>query len=208
MKENTYICSLRIRHIMNFLAHAYLSFGNSDILVGNMIADQVKGKQIEAYPEAIQHGIHIHRKIDAFTDSHPITLETMSIFRTSAGKYAGAFLDVSYDHFLAIDNQNEPKEGWEPFAQKCYSQIEQYAEHLPSKFCTMFMYMKKEDWLYNYRYNWLIEKSFERLKNRANYLDDNALVFDDFKNHYQELQISYNIFFPQLKAYIKDLIQD
>ncbi|MDR3058503.1 MAG: ACP phosphodiesterase [Prevotella sp.] len=193
---------------MNFLAHAYLSFGNPDILVGNMIADQVKGRQIETYPEAIQHGIHIHRKIDAFTDSHPVTLETMSIFRASAGKYAGAFLDVSYDHFLAIDNQNEPEEGWEPFAQKCYSQIELYAELLPSKFCTMFMYMKKEDWLYNYRYNWLIEKSFERLKNRANYLDDNAPVFSDFENHYREIQESYNTFFPELKAYIKDIIQN
>jgi len=29
---------------MNFLAHAYLSFYNPPVLVGNMIADFVKGK--------------------------------------------------------------------------------------------------------------------------------------------------------------------
>lgn len=193
---------------MNFLAHAYLSFGNPDILIGNMIADLVKGKQIETYPESIQHGIHIHRKIDSFTDSHPVTLETMAVFKASAGRYAGPFLDVSYDHFLAIDNKSEPTEGWEVFAQKCYSVIEQYAEFLPPKFCTMFMYMKKEDWLYNYRYNWLIEKSFERLKSRANYLNDDAPVYTDFEKHYKEIQESYTVFFPELKAYIKDIIQD
>ena len=83
---------------MNFLAHAYLSFGDPEILVGNMIADMVKGKQIEQYPEGIQRGIHIHRQIDTFTDRHPIPLDTMTIFKKSAGRYAGPFLDVSYDH--------------------------------------------------------------------------------------------------------------
>lgn len=195
----------KIENRMNFLAHAYLSFGNPEILVGNMIADMVKGKQIENFPESIQHGIHIHRQIDAFTDSHPVTLHTMNVFRASAGKYAGAFLDVSYDHFLALDSLCEPPEGWEAFAQKCYSQIENHAKLLPSKFCTMFMYMKKEDWFYNYRFNWLIERSFERLKNRANYLDDNAPVFADFEKHYNEIQESYDAFFPELKSYVKEI---
>jgi len=193
---------------MNFLAHAYLSFGDPEILVGNMIADMVKGKQIEQYPEGIKHGIQIHRHIDSFTDSHPVTLHTMNVFRASAGKYAGPFLDVSYDHFLALDSCNEPDGGWENFGQKCYSQIEEYAQYLPSKFCTMFMYMKKEDWLYNYRFNWLIERSFERLKNRANYLDDDAPVYADFEKHYAEIQESYNQFFPDLKKYVEDITKN
>ena len=190
---------------MNFLAHAYLSFGDPEILVGNMIADMVKGKQIEQYPEGIQRGIHIHRQIDTFTDRHPIPLDTMTIFKESAGRYAGPFLDVSYDHFLALDDSSEPGEGWEAFAQRCYAQIEQSVKHLPSKFCSMYMYMKKEDWLYNYRHRWLIERSFERLKNRANYLDDDAPVFADFEKHYKDIQESYKLFFTQLKAYVEDI---
>lgn len=117
----------------------------------------------------------------------------------------GPFLDVSYDHFLALDDSSEPGEGWETFAQKCYAQIEQSVKHLPSKFCSMYMYMKKEDWLYNYRHRWLIERSFERLKNRANYLDDDAPVFADFEKHYKDIQESYKLFFPQLKAYVEDI---
>src|SRR5579875_2561759 len=43
---------------MNFLAHAYLSFYNPPVLVGNMIADFVKGKKsLNRFPETIQAGI-------------------------------------------------------------------------------------------------------------------------------------------------------
>ncbi len=35
---------------MNYLAHAYLSFGDPDILAGNMISDFVKGKKKFDYP--------------------------------------------------------------------------------------------------------------------------------------------------------------
>lgn len=190
---------------MNFLAHAFLSFGNSDILVGNMIADMVKGKQINDYPLSIQRGIHIHRQIDAFTDNHPATQYAANYLRPSVGKYAGAFLDVAYDHCLALDKQYEPKEGWNSFSQKSYKQIESYADILPSKFCSMFMYMRNEDWLYNYRYDWLIEKSFYRLKQRASYLQEEAPVFENFKAHYKEIDDSFKIFFPELLAYVKDI---
>lgn len=192
---------------MNFLAHAYLSFGIPEILVGNMIADLVKGKQIEQYPESIRQGIHIHRQIDSYTDSHPVTQQTMKVFRGSAGKYAGPFLDVSYDHFLALDTLNEPSQGWKAFAEDSYSHIEKYSEILPPKFCSMFMYMKSEDWLYSYRYKWMIERSFERLRSRANYLADDAPVFDDFMRHYKEIESGYKVFFPQLKEYVQGLLK-
>ncbi|WP_029904279.1 ACP phosphodiesterase [Prevotella sp. 10(H)] len=192
---------------MNFLAHAYLSFGDADILIGNMIADMVKGRQIEQYCDGIRHGITIHRHIDTFTDSHPVTLQAMEFFRASAHKYAGAFLDVAYDHFLALDVNNEPKEGWKDFAEKCYEQISKYADILPAKFCNMFMYMRSEDWFYNYRYHWMIERSFTRLQQRAAYLpeDSHMLIYSDFEKHYDEIKESYALFFPELKAYAYNL---
>ena len=58
---------------MNFLAHAYLSFDYTDILLGNMISDYVKGKKKFEYPPEIQSGIMLHRMIDEFTDNHPAT---------------------------------------------------------------------------------------------------------------------------------------
>ncbi|WP_165043169.1 ACP phosphodiesterase [Dysgonomonas sp. ZJ709] len=190
---------------MNFLAHAFLSFDNPDILVGNLIADMVKGKQMDVYPSEIRRGIKIHRLIDSFTDSHPVTLEAKKLFQESAGRYGSSFLDVSYDHFLALDPLNQPKEGWELFAQNCYAQIEERGNILPSIFCNMYMYMKSEDWFSNYQNMWMIERSFDRLKRRASYLDDNAPVFADFEKNYNTIQKSYELFFPDLKKYVEEI---
>jgi len=62
-----------IFNVMNYLAHAYLSFNVPSILVGNMISDFVKGSSKLGYPVSIQKGIMLHRDIDAFTDTHPAT---------------------------------------------------------------------------------------------------------------------------------------
>ncbi|HVZ26147.1 MAG TPA: hypothetical protein VG842_08840, partial [Sediminibacterium sp.] len=88
---------------MNYLAHAYLSFRQPEILVGNMISDFVKGKKQFMYPANIQKGIRLHRAIDAFTDTHPATREAKKILEPAAGRYAAAFMDIVYDHFLAND---------------------------------------------------------------------------------------------------------
>src|SRR3954465_10546026 len=89
---------------MNYLAHAYLSFGHSPVLVGNMISDFVKGKQQYDYDWSIQKGIRLHREIDNFTDSHPAIKEMKKPFREKYGLYAGAFVDIVCDFFLANDS--------------------------------------------------------------------------------------------------------
>ena len=61
---------------MNFLAHAYLSFNDPDVLMGNMMADAVRGKQADEYPDKIRNGILLHRRIDAFTDQHELVKAT------------------------------------------------------------------------------------------------------------------------------------
>jgi len=88
---------------MNYLAHAYLSFNQPDILAGNMINDYVKGKKKFDYPLDIQKGMLLHRAIDHFTDHHSATQKAKQFFKTDYRLYAGAFVDVLYDHFLAND---------------------------------------------------------------------------------------------------------
>ncbi|NDV68266.1 ACP phosphodiesterase [Dysgonomonas sp. 25] len=188
---------------MNFLAHAYLSFGDDEFIVGNLVADMIRGKQMDAFPERIQAGIRLHRQIDAYTDSHPEVKRAKQIFTSSVGRYDNSFLDVSYDHFLALSAELEPQEGWEVYAGKCYQAIERYGETLPPKFCSMFMYMKSEDWLSNYGHLWMIERSFERLARRAKYLPDAANPFNDFQTHYEELEESFSRFFPDLMSFVK-----
>ena len=53
---------------MNFLAHSYLSFSEEQ-LVGNMIADFVKNRDVARLPESIQKGIKLHRAICTSADT-------------------------------------------------------------------------------------------------------------------------------------------
>ena len=174
--------------LMNYLAHAFLSFNNSDILAGNIISDFVKGKSKFDYPPGIQNGIHLHRLIDSFTDNHRATAVAKNFFRPHYRLYSGAFTDIVYDHFLARDkNQFEEYRALEIFSQNVYQLLERNFLLYPPRFQKMFPYMKTQNWLYNYRLKEGIQKSFEGLAYRAAYLTESAVAFEIFNQYYYEL---------------------
>lgn len=186
---------------MNYLAHAYLSFHHPGILVGNMISDYVKGKKQFDYPSMVQKGIRLHRAIDTFTDQHPATKKAKEYFKPAVGAYAGAFMDVVYDHFLALDMDELPEPALKAFAEEVYSQLSIHQTYLPEKFARMVPYMSSQNWLYNYRFPEGIEKSFGGLVRRAQYLNDPGNAFALFTDHYNRLQNLYNEFFPEIKKF-------
>lgn len=187
---------------MNYLAHAYLSFNKPEILVGNMISDYIKGKKQFDYPSAVQKGIRLHRQIDNYTDTHAATKELKSFFRPQYRLYSGAFADVVYDHFLAIDtNEFSNETVLQNFAATTYQMLEPYTGLFPAPFQKMFPYMQEYNWLYNYRYTWAIQKSFGGLVKRAAYLTESKIAFEIFTEHYAAMQICYAAFFPDLKKF-------
>jgi acyl carrier protein phosphodiesterase len=186
---------------VNYLAHAYLSFGDPDILAGNMISDFVKGKKKFDYPDRMQMGITLHRKIDEYTDTHPATRQAKEYLKKAAGLYAGSFMDIIYDHFLANDPYEFEDDALAVFAQNTYGQLESYEKWLPEKFHRFFYFMRTQNWLLHYRSNQGIHQSFCGLCRRAKYIDDPEPVFEAFLNHYEELKMAYEFFFPQVKTF-------
>jgi acyl carrier protein phosphodiesterase len=187
---------------MNLLAHAYLSFGEPAILVGNMISDFVKGKKKFDYSAGVQKGIALHRAIDTYTDAHPITKIAKSYFKEPYRLYAGACVDVAYDYFLANDKaafENDAQLA--VFAKDTYILLQQSKEMLPEKFAQMLPYMQSQNWLYNYGKKEGIQKSFEGLIRRSAYLTDAAPAFAIFNEQLAALQECYNAFFPSLKKF-------
>src|SRR5688572_12061052 len=148
---------------MNFLAHAYLSFRQPGLLLGNMISDFVKGKAKFDYPDNIRNGIELHRAIDSFTDDHPVNAAAKNIFRPAVGLYAGAFVDVAYDHFLANDPIAFPGDSMVSFSSWVYQTLSDQEAYFPARFSLIFPSMKQYDWLGNYQFRWGIERSMEGL---------------------------------------------
>ena len=187
---------------MNYLAHAWLSFNQSEILAGNMISDFVKGKKQFDYSEGIQKGITLHRNIDTFTDEHQATKQAKQFFKAAVGLYAGAFVDITYDHFLACDaNEFANADTLLDFSLSVYKTLDQRQHILPEKFIRMFPYMKKDNWLYNYRTISGAEKSFGGLMHRAKYLEYSSVVFECFEKNYEPLKQCYQSFFPAVKNF-------
>ena len=190
---------------MNFLAHSYLSFSEEQ-LVGNMIADFVKNRDVARLPESIQKGIKLHRAIDTFTDAHPLIHEAKAPFRPLVRLYSGAFVDVAFDYFLANDTTENSQREWQEHSQRVYAVLRRYEEFLPEVFKKVLDKMQQDDWLYNYRNEWGIGYSFRNVVNKAQFLDKTTNVFPAFLANKDFLREKYEIFFPEIKSFAQDFV--
>lgn len=193
-----------LNYSMNYLAHAYLSFGNEYILLGNMSSDFIKGRKQYDYTVAMQKGIRLHRLIDTFTDAHEATRQSKAILKPAAGAYSGAFADVAYDHFLAADTKIFPNSSLQLFAETTYQVLHTHIALLPERFGNMVPYMSKQNWLYNYCNMYGIQNSFEGIARRAKYFNESNKVFELFTKYYVELQKCYETFMPAVKTYAEE----
>lgn len=192
---------------VNYLAHAYLSFGDAEVLTGNMISDFVKGKKKFDYPERILAGINLHRAIDEFTDDHPVNKAVSKIFRPAYGLYSGALLDVVYDHFLAVELA-DLSGSFEDYTHAIYKDLEKHQPLFPAVFNNIFPYMRQHNWLFNYQFAWGIEKSLAGLVHRAAYLSESKTAFELFNTRYDEIKAAYQAFFPLLKNFALEKFSD
>lgn len=196
---------------MNFLAHAVLSFDHSEILVGNMISDFVKGKKQYDFEPSVRCGIALHRAIDIYTDEHPATKAMKSFYKKDYGLYSAVLADVSYDYFLANDENIFPhQDHLKSFTTETYKQLSSFKEILPENFAYAFGYMQQQDWLFHYRSDEGIAKSFAGLQRRATYMNDTDQAMEIFKTNRNEMKLLYQEFFPEIQKYaltkLKDLI--
>jgi acyl carrier protein phosphodiesterase len=174
-----------------------------------MISDFVKGKKQYDYPPEILRGVKLHRAIDEFTDAHEATRQAKEFFRPAYRLYAGAFVDVVYDHFLAADTSIfHTEEDLQQTAANTYAVLQEYFDLLPQRFQSMLPYMQQQNWLYNYRFYDGIKHSLNGLVRRSAYLTDSATAYGIFEKEYDSLKQCYANFFPTLKNMATDFIDE
>lgn len=135
---------------MNFLGHLYVSGEDPLVIVGNFMADGVKGRDLSGWPAKLQQGIRMHRHIDSFTDTHPLTLQGRERLREHCGHYAGVALDLFYDHVIASNWSAIHDETLENFAQRMYALLGAHSDVMPDRARHMLPYMVEHDWLNTY----------------------------------------------------------
>ncbi|MGI9545525.1 MAG: ACP phosphodiesterase [Cyclobacteriaceae bacterium] len=189
---------------MNFLAHSFLSGGISEIMVGNFIADFVKGRGYLEYPEDIQKGIILHREIDHFTDKHQIVLRSKDKLRAGYRHYAGVIVDIFYDHFLAAGWSKYSDQKLLPFTEQVYQYIGLHESILPEKVQWILPHMSKNNWLFNYATIEGIQKTLSGMAKRTKYQSNMEKATIELEAHYEQFHREFHQFFPEVMAFTKN----
>ncbi len=183
---------------MNFLAHIYLSGKDENLLLGNFIADMVKGRQIEKYSPDVVKGIRLHRKIDEFTDSHPYVARSKDRIREKYRHYSGVVVDMYYDHFLAINWKYYSDEPLETFVENAYNVLLRNYIMLPSRAKFILPIMIGSNWLVNYADLKSLQRHMEGMSRRTSFNSGMEEAVTDLKKHYKEFGQDFAEFFPEL----------
>lgn len=185
---------------MNYLAHIYLSGSDQNIMIGNFIADSIKGSKYLEYPIAIQKGILLHRKIDSFTDHHPSFRNSTKKLHQRYGHYSGIIVDIFYDHFLAKNWNDYSKTPLEKYIAHFYDILLQNQEILPLSIQKMMPYMIESNWLLSYSSVEGITRVLKGMNKRTKHRSGMDTATD-------ELQLFYDQFYQDFKEVFKDLKQ-
>ena len=119
-------------------------------MVGQFIADAVKGNDFNAYTPNIRQGILLHRWVDSYTDTHELVKELRAEYRPKLGLYSGVLIDLVFDYFLAKDFQLHS--GWElsEFQQFTFSVLNKHEEKFPERMKNYFFHMKDKEFMMKY----------------------------------------------------------
>ena len=186
---------------MNHLAHLFLSQSDTNLLVGNYIADHVKGKQINEFSEGVQRGIIMHRGIDQFTDEHKIVQISKERLYPKYHKYAAVLIDMFYDHVLAKNWSKYSPIQLESFTKSAYQILGSQVAVFPHSAQLMYAHMFKYDWLSNYANLEGMQKALNGLSRRATFVSKMEEAILDLEKDFNLYEAEFEAFFPEIIEY-------
>ncbi|MGV3561534.1 acyl carrier protein phosphodiesterase [Larkinella arboricola] len=194
---------------MNILAHAYLAGDDEGLIIGNFIADFIKGNPEHprhGLSAGVQRGIWLHRQIDTFTDQHPLVEEMRILVRPRCHKYAGAAIDVFLDHFLAVQFSEIARQPLPLFVRHFYNIIQSQRDQLPEGARRMSDYMIQYDWLTGYQSLEGIDRSLKGIARRTAFPSNLDTAIEDLNTNYRSFERYFRQFFPLLQQHVRDFL--
>ncbi len=192
---------------MNYLAHILLSGEDKELRIGNFIADSVRGKNFDRFPDRIAQGIIVHRMIDTFTDSHPIVKQSKDLIRPSYGLWSSVIIDLFYDHFLAANWSNYHQQDLKSFTTDFYQDLEDYWDILPPRIKSFYPIMVEHNWIYSYRTIDGMSKILFQMDKRTRNKSGMQHATKQLREHYQSLENQFRAFFEHLQQFSLEAIK-
>jgi acyl carrier protein phosphodiesterase len=183
---------------MNYLAHLYLSGNDPHVRIGNFIGDYVKGNSYDKYSPGIRKGILLHRRIDEFTDKHPVVKQSAAKLYDHYGRYSGIITDMFYDHLLAAGWDNYCKTGLSTFVTDVHKLLIFNYFKLPARVKGFLPFLIKNRGLENYQYISGLRRALTIMSNRSSLPSKTDTAIKILEEHYDEFRTEFNTFFPEV----------
>ncbi len=193
---------------MNFLSHLYLSQNNTNIMIGNFIADHVRGNQFGHFNAEIQQGIFLHREIDTFTDAHEIVRKSKRRLHKRYRHYDGVIIDIFYDYFLAKNWSTYSAIPLDLYTHSIYNLFREKSDELPVKSQQFIKYMIEYDILYNYQFEEGIARVLSGMNNRTKGKSKMHLAIEDLKNLNTAFEEDFTLFFEDLRNFSNQKLKE
>jgi acyl carrier protein phosphodiesterase len=184
---------------MNYLGHMLCCDGSPLSMLGNFIADFVKGDVEGRFPCEVAEGIRHHRRADFFTDSHEVFAASRRLVSSPHRRYAGIIVDVVYDHFLVTSWDRYCSTGLDEFVERVYENLGQHHDvGVPHPVPMVIQKMVREDWLRSYGTLEGIDRTFRRISRRLRHENPLATAIEELEPNYGLLREHFQSFFPQV----------
>lgn len=181
----------------------FLAGDDADSVIGNFIADHVKGEEINKYSERIIAGIRMHRAVDEFTDNHPIVKLSIARLRPKFRKYSGVIIDMFYDHFLSADWDQYCRIDMDTFTALRFEILLSNAEIMPHRAQYLLPFMIKNNWLKMYGTIEGLDRALTGMSKRTNFASQLEIASSELEKHYGRFKSEFEEFWPELIDFSK-----
>jgi len=183
---------------MNHLAHLFLSQRDTDLMVGNFIADHIKTTKLSSFSEGIQNGILMHRAIDHFTDTHPIVRKSKERLFPKYSHYSAVLVDMFYDHILAKNWSTYSPISLKSFSESAYKVLKSKVGEMPDRSVMILEYMSLQDWLTSYGTIEGMGKALNGISRRATFKSKMEEAIVDLERDFKLYEAEFTPFFTAL----------
>lgn len=186
---------------MNFLAHLHLASLAQSSLLGNLLADFVRGNPDDDFAPDIVAGIYMHRRVDVLTDGLPEVTTAKRWFRPETRRVSPITLDVMWDHFVSRHwSTLNPQIELAEFVAHARANIVPHLPDTPPRFINLNNYLWEERWLERYSDMAFIANVLNGMASRRPKLDALRASWQDLDDHYEPLEQLFWQFYPRMMA--------
>jgi acyl carrier protein phosphodiesterase len=189
---------------VNYLAHLFLAGDSAESLIGNLAGDFVKGPLREdQFTPGIREGIRLHRRIDAFTDTHPQVAAFRRVLIPEQGHYSRVISDVFFDHFLANSWSRYSDEPFEAYLRRIFALIDPHVQELPGMLRVVYPRMRDGGWLWSYAGIDGIRIALTNMSRRLSRRPHLETAVHHLVDSRAELERRFHAFFPDVQAFAR-----